>query len=118
MLNRVSGQRPECRFHFAIVKARQQHDGPHLVAVEILRETAERWLRRIGRLAVDDQLAVRDAQDDTIAPSQDASGAPDEGTDDRLERRVAARVHAELVQRNRQLEKKLADLGSRRGPSS
>ena len=79
-------------------------------------EPPQQRLIRIGRIAFDDQLTPGDAKGDERAIGQQRLGTPGDRLDGRLERRVPARVHRVLVQRDRELDEELAQLARERRP--
>jgi hypothetical protein len=89
-------------------------DGADVVTMKAVSETTQHRLPRVGRHAVDDQLAPGDAKRDGRAILQQLLGAAGHRFDRRHERRVTARIHRVPVEGDRQFDEKFAQIARER----
>ena len=84
--------------------------GADVMAVESFGQSPEHGLIRVGRHAVDDQLAARNAEGDHPSVLEQPARPIDDRIDNGAKRRMSARVHRITMQRDGQLDEKLAQL--------
>ena len=96
--------------HLVRGDAAQDADRAEMVPVKAFRQAAQHELRWVGGDAFDDELAPGDAERDLRPVGEQLLGARDHSGRGGLQRRVPARIHAELVERNRQLDQEFVEL--------
>ena len=110
------GQRVQRGRDLIGIDARQNADRAEMMSMQVLCETAEDRLIGISRDAVDDQLVAGHAERDRGPAVEQPLRAFSEPFRGRAERGVPGRIHGVLVERNRKLDQKFAQIASKNDP--
>ena len=110
----IEGQRLQRLADLRRVHAAKERDRAEMMSMEPFGESSEDRLCGIGRNALDDELTARDTKGHLRPIDEQVRRARRDGLSRRFERRVPVRVHAVLVQRDREFDQEIAVLPRQR----